>query len=77
MFRISIAPKMIDPFTEGRATAIVLRSRNGSTSHLARSMKVSWNEALRIMERLQAAGFVTRPDKFGRRIVLHPANDRR
>ncbi|WP_395622182.1 DNA translocase FtsK [Sphingomonas daechungensis] len=66
---------MSDPFIERRATAIVLRSRNGSTSHLARSLKVSWNDAFRLMEELQLRGLVSAPDKSGRRFVLYAVND--
>ena len=73
--RRHILRNMIDPFSERRASTIVLRSRNGSTSYLARSMNVSWNEAFMLMERLQLRGLVTAPDKSGRRTVVHAAND--
>ena len=68
--------RMTDPFLERRASAIVSRTRNGSTSHLARSLNVSWNEAFELMRQMEREGEVSAPNATGRRIVLHAANDR-
>lgn len=67
---------MSDRFTYARAKAAVLRSANGSTSHLARKLGFTYNEAAELMQRLERQGVVTAPNPSGQRAVLHPANDR-
>lgn len=66
----------MDQFIYARAKAVVLGSGNGSTSHLARRLRLHHSEALELMEKLEREDLVTAPDSKGRRVVLRPANDR-
>ena len=61
---------MILDLTSYRAKLIVTRSLNGSTSHLARKMKLAYAEANTLMQQLQRDKVVSAPDHLGRRIVL-------
>lgn len=66
---------MIDKFLYARATALVLRSGNASTSHLARKLNIDYQLATALMTQLARDGIVSAPDGKGRRTVLNAANE--
>lgn len=53
-----------------KAREIVIESRKASTSYLQRTMKIGYNEAARLMERMEADGLVSLPNAAGVRQVL-------
>ena len=52
------------------ARQLVIESRKASTSWLQRQLRIGYNTAARIMDRLEKEGVVSRPDHVGRREVL-------
>jgi DNA segregation ATPase FtsK/SpoIIIE, S-DNA-T family len=52
------------------AVAIVARDRKASTSYVQRRMQIGYNRAARLIERMEAEGVVSKPDRVGRREVL-------
>lgn len=52
------------------ARRIVVAEQKASTSWLQRQMRVGYNTAAKIIERLQADGVVSAPDETGKRVVL-------
>ena len=59
----------------GQAMQIVAREGKASTSFLQRKMRIGYNSAARLIERLEADGHVSQPDHVGRRQVLMGANE--
>ncbi len=58
-----------------RAVQIVLRDRKASTSYLQRKLSIGYNNAARLIERMEAEGIVSAPDHVGRRRILRGADD--
>ncbi|WP_315762394.1 DNA translocase FtsK [Sphingomonas sp. Y38-1Y] len=52
------------------ATALVAQSQKASTSWLQRQLRVGYNSAARLIERMEKDGLVSKPDHVGRREVL-------
>ncbi|MBC7987238.1 MAG: DNA translocase FtsK, partial [Sphingomonadaceae bacterium] len=53
-----------------RAVQLVAESQKASISWLQRQMRVGYNSAARLVERMENEGYVSRPDHVGRREVL-------
>ncbi|WP_425326490.1 DNA translocase FtsK [Sphingomonas lutea] len=53
-----------------RAIQIVAESQKASTSYLQRQLRVGYNSAARLIERMEKDGLVGQPDHVGRREVL-------
>ncbi|MBX3593657.1 DNA translocase FtsK 4TM domain-containing protein [Sphingomonas sp.] len=53
-----------------RAVQLVAESQKASTSWLQRQLRVGYNNAARLIERMEKDGLVSRPDHVGRREVL-------
>lgn len=56
------------------AVAVVLESRQPSISYLQRRMRIGYNGAARLIEAMEQAGIVSRPNAMGKREVLVPSN---
>jgi S-DNA-T family DNA segregation ATPase FtsK/SpoIIIE len=61
-----------DPETQlyRKAIQIVAESQKASTSYLQRQLRVGYNSAARLIERMEKEGMVSAPDHVGRREVL-------
>ncbi|PAX07469.1 FtsK/SpoIIIE family DNA translocase [Sphingomonas lenta] len=55
------------------AVQLVCESRKASTSWLQRQLRIGYNSAARLIERMEKEGIVGRPDHVGRREVLRDA----
>jgi DNA segregation ATPase FtsK/SpoIIIE, S-DNA-T family len=53
-----------------KALQVVAESQKASTSYVQRQLRVGYNSAARLIERMEADGMVSRPDHVGRREVL-------
>jgi S-DNA-T family DNA segregation ATPase FtsK/SpoIIIE len=53
-----------------RAVQVVAESQKASTSYVQRQLRVGYNSAARLIERMEVEGLVSRPDHVGRREVL-------
>jgi S-DNA-T family DNA segregation ATPase FtsK/SpoIIIE len=53
-----------------RAIEHVARAQKASTSFIQRQLRIGYNNAARLIERMEADGFVSAPDHVGRREVL-------
>ncbi len=53
-----------------RAVEIIAVAQKASTSFLQRQLRVGYNNAARLIEQMEADGFVSKPDHVGRREVL-------
>src|SRR3546814_19501617 len=53
-----------------RAVQIVAESQKASTSYLQRQLRVGYNNAARLIERMETDGLVGQADHVGRREVL-------
>ena len=60
-----------------RAIDIIASAQKASTSYLQRQLRVGYNNAARIIEQMEADGFVSKPDHVGRREVLIDENGTR
>ena len=56
--------------TIARRCQLVVESQKASTSWLQRQLRVGYNSAARLIERMEKDGLVSRPDHVGRREVL-------
>ena len=52
------------------AIALVCNSQKASTSWVQRQLRIGYNSAARLIERMEKDGIVSRPDHVGRREVL-------
>ena len=66
-----------DPETQlyRRACQLVVENRKASTSWLQRQLRVGYNSAARLIERMEKGGVVSTPDHVGRREVLMEPQD--
>jgi uncharacterized protein (UPF0335 family) len=53
-----------------QAVEIVRESQKASTSYLQRKLRIGYNSAARLVERMEREGLVSAPDQVGRRDVL-------
>jgi S-DNA-T family DNA segregation ATPase FtsK/SpoIIIE len=53
-----------------KAIQIVAESQKASTSYIQRQLRVGYNSAARLIERMEKDGLVGQPDHVGRREVL-------
>ena len=53
-----------------QAVSIVLREQRASTSFVQRHLQIGYNRAARLIERMEAEGVVSGPDRVGKREVL-------
>jgi len=53
-----------------RAIDVIAKAQKASTSFLQRHLRIGYNNAARLIERMEQDGFVSRPDHVGRREVL-------
>ena len=53
-----------------RALQVVAESQKASTSYIQRQLRIGYNSAARLIERMENEGKVSRPDHVGRREVL-------
>jgi S-DNA-T family DNA segregation ATPase FtsK/SpoIIIE len=60
-----------------QALQIVAQDGKASTSYLQRKLRIGYNSAARLIERMEADGHVSRPDHVGRRQVLIGADEDR
>lgn len=59
-----------------RAVQLVAESQKASTSWLQRQLRVGYNSAARLIERMEREGLVSQPDHVGRREVLMDTDGR-
>ena len=55
-----------------QALQVVAKEGKASTSFLQRKMRIGYNSAARLIERMEAEGVISHPDHVGRRRVLGP-----
>ena len=55
-----------------QAVNIVIKDRKASTSYIQRQLKIGYNRAADLMDRMEAEGVVSSPNATGRREVLVP-----
>ena len=53
-----------------QAVALVAREGKAATSFIQRHFQIGYNRAARIIERMEAEGVVSKPNRVGRREVL-------
>ncbi len=53
-----------------KAIDVIAKAQKASTSFLQRHLRIGYNNAARLIERMEQDGFVSRPDHVGRREVL-------
>jgi spermidine synthase len=56
-----------------KAIAIVVRERKATTSYVQRRLAIGYNDAARLIERMEIERIISRPDREGRRRVLAPS----
>lgn len=59
-----------DKMLYDKAVAVVMRDRKASTSFIQRHLKIGYNRAARIIEKMEREGLVGQADHIGRREVL-------
>jgi S-DNA-T family DNA segregation ATPase FtsK/SpoIIIE len=66
-----------DPETQTyrKAVQLVVENRKASTSWLQRQLRIGYNGAARLIERMEKAGIISQPDHVGRRdVLIEPAD---
>ena len=58
-----------------KAVAVVCRERKASTSFIQRQLRIGYNSAARLVERMEEEGVVSRPNHAGKREVLAPDSE--
>lgn len=58
-----------------KARDLILRERKASTSFIQKRLAIGYNKAARIMEFLEAEGFVSAPDSVGKRSIIEEDGD--
>ncbi len=58
-----------------QAVQIVLRDKKASTSYIQRKLKIGYNRAARLVERMEEEGIVGAPNHVGKREILLAANE--
>jgi len=53
-----------------KAVAVVCRERKATTSYIQRQLRIGYNSAARLIERMEAEGVVSKPNHAGKRDVL-------
>ncbi len=53
-----------------QAVAVVLRDRRATTSYLQRRLGIGYNRAASLIERMEADGLISAPNRTGKREVL-------
>lgn len=56
-----------------QAIQIVLRDKKASTSYIQRKLKIGYNRAARLVERMEEEGIISGPNHVGKREILHAA----
>ena len=78
---IGPGPGLSEPAANGedaqyaQALQIIAQEGKASTSFLQRKMRIGYNSAARLIERMEADGHVSHPDHVGRRQVLIGGQD--
>lgn len=70
-------PETDDLFSEElyqEAKKLVLREKRASVSFIQRALQIGYNKAAGIIDRMEAAGLVTKPDQAGKRQVVKGAD---
>ncbi len=57
-----------------KAIQVVAESQKASTSYIQRQLRIGYNSAARLIERMETEGIVSRPDHVGRREVMVDQN---
>jgi DNA segregation ATPase FtsK/SpoIIIE, S-DNA-T family len=68
-------PENGDDAQYAQALQIVAQDGKASTSYLQRKLRIGYNSAARLIERMEAEGHVSQPDHVGRRQVLMGGED--
>ncbi len=58
-----------------QAVAIILRDRKVSTSYVQRQLRIGYNRAADLIDRMEAEGVISKPNVAGKREILVPDNN--
>ena len=58
-----------------KAVAVVLRDRKVSTSYIQRQLRIGYNRAADLVDRMEAEGVISKPNIAGKRDVLAPGDN--
>ena len=58
-----------------KAVAVVLRDRKVSTSYIQRQLRIGYNRAADLVDRMEAEGVISKPNIAGKREVLAPGDN--
>lgn len=58
-----------------RAVAIVLRDRKASTSYIQRQLRIGYNRAADLIDKMEAEGVISAPNHAGKREILVPGGN--
>lgn len=76
IYTAKTAPLELDAFSDplyNEAKGFVIKSRRASVSAIQRFLRIGYNRAARIIERMEVEGIVSKPNHEGMRKVLAPA----
>ena len=74
MLGTSTGDKNEDLFAQ--AMAIVIRDKRASTSYIQRRLKIGYNKAATLIERLEEEGIISAPNHAGKRTILRKDDDK-